>query len=626
MQLVPTCHCKWNECRGVWHAQHFWHISHLYTSIQAHETIHVVIAGSPAAILARQQKLAGTARRQLQMSHFASPNPASLGAPEPESRSGVQVQSRVTDKHSHAQQHMMELPNIEQASQHDAQSEDGEIFPAAEPEVAAEAAASPDLTDAAPDSAFGNAAGIDSAQQLAGDRHAVGSVLAQGATAGVSFAAMTGADAESTAVSVHEQLGTDQSLGAIIQHTTAYVAGAHDADMPAALLLCDQVPKDSAEASAQQGAWHVRPAGSTTQEEYGMEYPWMEPTGGAAVSMASTEQLARAGAAGAVHPPHVTFATGGMASAAGSKIPMRYLAAAAADRRLAAEEASAAAAAECPVANGRSVVKTTAEAEAEAAGGTDAGNVMQGVVVSWAGREHVRQAPEQNWTQGDGADEQGQAPAALSLPGNTSSAFHPSCYILAESADTNHSLPRGVLGHAQEGGMEPISEGNEQSDAVSVTSFANSAASGLGHLLRAQQPWSESSSSPDRTSTTGSAEVRDISQLEAEVMSQLDSAHQPPHEVALPDEEVGLGSQLPMQLLLSHRQEQPLHAQPGLIGDPAQPMADDEQAQQQHVWHDADQAESQHDKAWSLALDASNAEAGTSVVGHATGKQTIPIR
>ncbi|KAL0054402.1 hypothetical protein WJX82_008410 [Trebouxia sp. C0006] len=61
-------------------------------------------------------------------------------------------------------------------------------------------------------------------------------------------------------------------------------------------------------------------------------------------------------------------------------------------------------------------------------------------------------------------------------------------------------------------------ETNERADAVSVASFANSAASGLGHLMRAQQPWSESesSSSPDRTSATGSADGKDFSQLQAE--------------------------------------------------------------------------------------------------------------
>ena len=40
----------------------------------------VEITGSPAAILARQQKLVGTATRQLHMSRFMSPVPDQLGA------------------------------------------------------------------------------------------------------------------------------------------------------------------------------------------------------------------------------------------------------------------------------------------------------------------------------------------------------------------------------------------------------------------------------------------------------------------------------------------------------------------------------------------------------------------
>ena len=235
--------------------------------------------------------------------------------------------------------------------------------------------------------------------------------------------------------------------------------------------------------------------------------------------------------------------------------------------------------------------------------------------------EHFRQADEQDWTQNDAAVEQVRAPATFPgsrlEQGSTSYAFHPSSSILTEPENAVLSMPRDALGHAEEGGLEGFSEGNEQYDTVSVTSFANSAASGLGHLLRAQQPWSESSSSPDRTSTTGSAEVRDISQLEAEVVSQ--PGHQLPQELLLPGTDAGLGSQLPLQLLLSHGQEQPMHAQPVLIGGRAQLVADDEQEQHQHEREGGNQAES-HDEAWNLPVDAV-AEAGIPLVGHATGKQ-----
>ena len=199
----------------------------------------IVFAGSPAAILARQQKLAGTARRQLQMNHFASPVPARLNAPKAELLSGLQVQSRPDDKQSQTTQRM-EPPSTGQA---DAHSENGEIFPAAVPEAAEEAAASVGLTDAEPDSAVGSTAITDtSSRQVAAENHAAGWGLAQAVTA----AAMTVADAESAATSANDQLGADQSVGATIQNAAASVAAAAHDDreiMPAAQLSYDEASK-----------------------------------------------------------------------------------------------------------------------------------------------------------------------------------------------------------------------------------------------------------------------------------------------------------------------------------------------------------------------------------------------
>lgn len=579
----------------------------------------MVVAGSPAAILARQQKLAGSARRQLQMNHVATPVSTQLDAPKPELRPRLQIQRRAAVKPFHIQQQasqMMEPPSTEPAPQYNAWSEDGEIFLGAVQEVAEEAAASKDLADTDSDSAVGGAAITDS-QQVAADKHAAGSTAAQTATADTVSAAVTAADAESATKSAN-----DESVGALNQHAAASAAAEHDAGMPVALLLSDEASEGSAtaEASVQQDLCHVPPAGSNTQEGCGRQYPWMEAADQTSASSANTEQLAqRAGAESAMQQPHVTFATGAMACSGPSKIPMRYLAAAAADRRSAAQEAAAAA---CMEADKASVAKPAAKVEAAA--GTDAENVMQDVVVSWAGDadgvEHIQQAAEQDWTQNDGAVEQFHAAAPLPLPepASTLSAFQPSSSFRAEPENATYGMPRDVPGNAEEGGLEAGSEGNEQSDSVSVTSFANSAASGLGHLLRAQQPSSESSSSPDGTSTTGSAEVRDISQLEAEVISQ--PTNEPPQEVLLSDQNAGLGSQLPMPLLLSHGQEQHVDAQPVPTRDQAQVMAYETQENQQREGQGGDQAES-YAKAWSLPSHASSTEAGTPVVGYATGKQ-----
>ena len=427
-----------------------------------------------------------------------------------------------------------------------------------------------------------------------------------------------------------EQLGADQSVSAIIQHAAASVADASDAKVPAALLLCGRGGTHSnarAEVSAQQGAWHVLPGSNDTQEQNGKEYPWMEVAEQAAASDANIEQPARTGAEGSIQQAHVALASGGMTCAGRSKIPMRYLAAAAADRRLAAEEAAAAAAA--AAADRRSAHMAVAAVAAFDAAGT----ALPDVVRTQAGNadlgQQIRQAAEQDWSQSNALSGQVQSPAMLPLPGSSSTlpASQPPLDKLNEPESNNHSLDKAVLDHAQ-GGVEVINErsdGNEQSDAVSVASFANSAASGLGHLLRAQQPWSESSSSPDRSSAAGSAGMRDISQLATEVISQPDADDQLPQYLPSPDQEaVAVGGQLLMQLPLVQEQphEADQHARHGFVQhQEAKPVMEDGEDQQQKVWNSAGQGESQHDGSLNLPLAAVCADASTFLVDHASGKQ-----
>lgn len=596
-------------------------------------------AGSPAAILARQQQLAGTARRQLHMSRFASPVPAQLGAHKPESRSGVQVLRTADHQQSHSQQQslqeMMQAGITQEASQHDdAQSDGGEIFPAAAPEGAEEAAAGGKLSDADSDTGGTSAAVIDNLKQAAADAL---TLSAQGLTADSDAAAAVNEADTGFAVGSGsgDRHGGDQSASPILQHDGC-VADASDAKVTAAVLLCGEgsthSDADRAEVSAQPGAGAVLPNGSDTQEQYGMQYPWMHHP---AASSATDEQPARTPVGGGMQPPHVTFASGGMTYGMGSKIPMSYLAAAAADRRLAAEEAAAADAAAASAAAarrsaaGRAAAAEAAEkrsatgraAAAEAAAGNAAETAMQNVMVTLAGTadvgEQIRQAAEQEWSPSSIPTEQLQAPAMLLESGSSST--------LPSSQPPGLSMDKGVPGHAQGGAevMRDDGEGNEQSDAVSIASFANSAASGLGHLLRAQQPWSESSSSPDRTSTNGSAVgMRDISQLEAELISQPDTGHQLPQQLPLSYQEtIPLNDQLPMQLPLDP--EQPQHAQHDLWQhQEVKFMTDAEESQQQSGWHKAGPAESQHDQASSVPLAALGADASTLLVACTTGKET----
>ena len=586
-----------------------------------------MIAGSPAAILARQQKLVGTARRRLHMSRFTSPVPAQLGACKLEPRSGVQVLSTADHQQSHSQQHMIqkrtELAMCEEDSEHANQSDSGEIFSTAAPEGAKEAAAGGKLSAGDSDTSIAGATVPDNVQPAAAaDRAAILSPFKQGPTPVADVAAFQEPDADCAVISGSDvQLEADQSVRAIIQHAAASVADASNAKIPAALLLCGEGGTHSdatAEVSAQQGAWHVLPGSDNTQEQYGKEYPWMGIAQQAAVRGANNEQPATTGTEGSTQQAHVTFAAGGMTCAKGNKIPMRYLAAAAVDRRLAAEEATA---------DRKSVAETAAAA---AAAGNAVGTAMQDVVVTQAGNadvgKQIRHAAEQDWSQSNALSEHVQTPAMLPLPGSSSTLLFsqlPDCK-LHEPEDIDHSLEEAVTDHAQ-GVVDAIkgaSEGNEQSDAVSVASFANSAASGLGHLLRAQQPWSESSSSPDRSSTTGSAGMRDISQLEAEVISQPDADYQLPQQLLSPDQEVvAVGGQLPMQLPLA--QEQPQHAQHGYMQhQEAKLVTEDVEGQLQRMWHSAGQGESQHDNGLNLPLTAVYTDASTSLFDHASGKQT----
>ena len=598
----------------------------------------MVITGSPAAILARQQKLVGTARRQLHMSRFTSPVPAQLGACKLKPRSGVQVFSTAEQQQSQPQQHSpqrrTEPAVLEEDSEHADQLDCGEIFPTAAPKGAEEAVASSKLSDA--DSATGvhSATVTGNVQQAAAaENPAILTSSAQGGTPGADAAAPQEPDANCAMISrSDDQLGADQSVIAIIQRAAASVADASDAKVPAALLLCGRGGTHSnarAEVSAQQGAWHVLPGSNDTQEQNGKEYPWMEVAEQAAASDANIEQPARTGVEGSTQQAHVAFASGGMTCVGRSKIPMRYLAAAAADRRLAAEEAAAAAAA--AAASAAADRRSAHMAVAVAAAFDAAGTALPDVVMTQAGNadlgQQIRQAAEQDWSQSNALSEQVRSPTMLPLPGSNSTlpVSQPPIDKLNEPESDYHSLDKAVLDHAQ-GGVEVINErsdGNEQSDAVSVASFANSAASGLGHLLRAQQPWSESNSSLDSSTAAGSAGMRDISQLE--VISQPDADDQLPQHLPSPDQEaVAVGGQLLMQLPLVQEQphEADQHAHHGFVQhQEAKPVMEDGEDQQQKVWHSAGQGESQHDGSLNLPLAAVCADASTFLVDHASGKQ-----
>ena len=238
---------------------------------------------------------------------------------------------------------------------------------------------------------------------------------------------------------------------------------------------------------------------SSSSAGVAMQYPWMDPSDQQG-SRDLTPQQGLGALAEEAPGVHVTFATNMLPSARhqGNKIPLRYLAAAAADKAPAASAAS-----------------TKEEA--------------------WV----VSSAPEQAGVALRPEAEQGQSQHRSLAEHSETAAIAGTLY---STGSTEGSKPlhwqqqqqqhRQNQGDGSMHGTSDNGEANEGADALSVASFANSAASGLGHLMRAQQPWSEteSSSSPDRTSATGSADGKDISQLQAEVMNQTDTEQQLPQQ------------------------------------------------------------------------------------------------
>ena len=476
-------------------------------------------AGSPIAILARQQQLAMNARRQLQTSHCNS------AAAVP-----VVVHRRHTDLADES------TASLSTMQHDDAQTDSLEIFPADQAEVhepAGAASASADLTHTV-DADSPTAELADPADQAAEAAHPVRSDgvggfsfspaqhLGKGATDNA--AARQGREAEGR--EADSTMGTTSqakpeeaevpSIRALIHSAAASVVDPSRAAEPQ-----QQPPSFPALASPQGpaakgntdtvGVWHrhepsmpaqtvmSHPAAMAQPSSGGvrvaMQYPWMDPTDqpqGPQQSLPSQQEPGAVHVAEDAAPVHVTFATGEALSGRcqGDKIPLRYLAAAAADK---AHE---------PPAEEAAWRQAAAPAQSGISDGSD---TIQAVT---QGRQTGTALPHSLSSDGVQSLQWRRQPDQVDTP----------AVNLAAQQDVTH--------RRSEVDDDDNTEQQDRTDAVSVASFANSAASGLGHLMRAQQPWSESSSSPERTSATGSAEGRDFSQLQAEVMSQPDAEDQ----------------------------------------------------------------------------------------------------
>lgn len=543
------------------------------------------------------------------------------------------VQIRLADKQVQQQQSLQQLmthPTGQQVSEHDAEFDNGEIFPAAVSEASDETAVGV-VTDAdtVTNTAVGRAAAVSSNEVMkAAERLVEGSTPHQKA-ADIDLAPTAGIAADLEPDNLQHNGG--QSVSDIIERAAASVAGQDTAQIPAAALPGHDISRcqPGLQASAQQG-FEDMPDGSSAHEQHGREYPWMEPMGHAAVSGVQAQPTSDPGV---LQQLHVSFATGAMARGQGSRIPMRYLAAAAADKQEAAEEAAeeaaaAAVAAAVAAADRRRQRQTAAMAAVE---GTASETVVQSqnVVVRQA---EIDGAAEQGWSQGHAPAEDTESRPMRCFADRLAPSAHPASSTLAEfKRRRDSSQGNDDTGQDQNTarGHRSSLEGSEQADAVSVTSYANSAASGLAHLMRAQQPWSESSSSPDRSSMTGSPDAKDISQLQAEVNSQHNGELQLPQQLLSPDQEAEQrceGDNQPE----SHQGQQQL------------PSAQEQLQLAQHVWDKQQtepQTEGEHD--WQqerqvlikagrqqedmpglqVPFEVASANAGPITEEHAAGKQ-----
>ena len=522
----------------------------------------------------------------------------------------------------------------QQVSEHGADFDDEEIFPAAS-EAPDEAAAgnltdTAAVTDSAARAAAGRAEAVSGNDSLvAAERLAEGSTSNQEA-ADTDSAPTAGVAAGSESANVQRE--TEQSVNDVIEQAAASVAGQDTIEVPMAALLGHDISTRQAgsQASAQQGSWD-KPDGCSAQEQCGREYPWMQPSDHVAVS---DDQVEQTGDPTVQQQPHVSFATVAMARRQGTSIPMRYLAAAAADKQEAAEEAAeeaaAAAAAAAVDAADRRRQRQTAAAAAMAGTAAETAVQSQDVLVSQANTDRVA---EQGWPQGKPPAENSQSKARLSFPDSCSPCIQPTTSMLAGlkgSGDCSQGHENMVQAEDTAGVHRSSLEGSEQADAVSVASFANSAASGLGHLMRAQQPWSESSSSPDRSSMTGSADARDISQLQAQVIGQHDAELQLPQGLKLPGQEPeqpgGMDDQPEScqgQQQLPSAQEQLHFAQHPWDKGQTEPQKEDEHDWQQENREALITAEWQQENMPGLQtpFDAASANARSICEVHAAGKQ-----
>lgn len=491
-----------------------------------------MLVGSPAAILGRQQKLVTTARRQLLASQQASL--ASLHAPASSGHStpSPHEDNMHTLSASLARERQLTRQLVDSASKAD-------IFP----------------SNGSASSCAGDEDGVEQQQHTALDAPA-----SEDSASHQAEAVQLEADNEDTHVeeTLHDA-GASDTADAVVDHdadAAQITEPAQHADVPSISDIVNSAAESAATAAAaatpadDRNAWQIsgsvpatRPHSNQQGTESGVgqrqasqsqhydvladaaeglqiaaQYPWMRHS--------IDEEVE--GVPGRLQP-HVTFGENAVLSVAKlqpGKVPLSYVAAAAADKadRDGAEVQ--------PHATHRSYPMMVGAVS------TDVFSNQQGMSAKTDLLRSDEQAASDLHVAAPSrlaALPQQAMPAAPRLPcdhnrHNVITPAQQGCDIALQPAACQNSGGSSLAQHAlhpfngEQAADKTADEPARQSGSGSPASYAHSAASGLSHLMRAQQPWSTTSSSS--RSSSHEEPAQDISQLQANIVpTPLDMQH-----------------------------------------------------------------------------------------------------
>ena len=556
-----------------------------------------MFVGSPAAILGRQQRLVMTARRQLLSSQQASLTSLNAPASSGGHSSPSHEDNMDTLSDSSARERQLTHQLVDSASEADIVPSNGAAGSCAGDEDGAEPKQQAALDAAASEDSASHQA---EAVQQAENKNPYMEETLHDAGASDTTDAVVDHDTDAAQITEPAQHADIPSISDIVnsaaENAATAAAAATTADdrntwqlsgsVPATCPHSNQQGTDADSGVGQHHACHPQHHDVHADAGEGLQiaaqYPWMRH---------SIDEEAE-GMPGRLQP-HVTFGENALLSVAKlqpGKVPLSYVAAAAADKadRDDAEVHCHATHRSCPRMVG--------------AVNTDAFSNQQGMSAKTDLLHSDEQAASDTHLAAPSrlaARPQQAMPAAQGLPCNhdrhdvittAQQGYDTALQPAARQSIRGSSLAQDALHsfNREQAADKTADEPARQSGSGSTASYAHSAASGLSHLMRAQQPWSTSSSS---RSSNHEEPAQDISQLQANIVpTPLDMQHtmhqQEQHTM-----------QEQQQLHTMHQQQHAMHHQEQQHAGMLSPRNEQPVAMRlQKICSDASQAESLPDE------------------------------